>query len=110
MKNKDMNDKTIVIGRLNEDPELVNGECKFVLRNTAINSCGVQDTILINCVASHKHSENVMKYLHEGDLCCIEGNIKKYDERLGGYQNRPVNVDRLVFLTPKDKRGCIYPN
>lgn len=70
---------TIIIGRLVGDPEMEpiyhpnDTHCvHYTLANSFFDK-GKEVTQVHKIVSVGKQADNVMKWIHDGDLCCIEG-------------------------------------
>lgn len=96
--------KTIVIGRLAEDPTLTDsGFARFDLLNSTVKPGGIEDVQRYRMVAPPKQAQVCMDYLHKGDLCCIEGSLLvKKDIEPWDVQ---IVAERITFLSGLNKRS-----
>jgi single-stranded DNA-binding protein len=82
--------KTVLIGRLYENP-VCNSDCaSFEVLNTIFRD-GKEETIRHKISSYGKQAKLVMKYLNKGDLCCIEGSLG----------DSGIICERLTFLKHK---------
>ena len=97
--NKSYN-KTILIGRLKDDPIRIKHDdsSKDYLKFVILNSNSDQSVNTNNVFAFGKQADVCKKYLHKGDLCCIEGEIVKSE--LTGKQPKIV-AEKVTFLSAK---------
>lgn len=93
--------KTIIIGRLAEDPSLKalkNGDpyALFTLFNTTLDENKNEVLNTQKIVSFGKQKDLIMKHIHKGDLCCVEG-------RFAGQitERAPIVCEKLTFLTNK---------
>lgn len=82
--------KTVLIGRLAENPVYDTDCASFEVLNTLFKD-GKEDTIKHKILSYGKQAKLVMKYLNKGDLCCIEGSL----------DGNGVICERLTFLQHK---------
>lgn len=100
--------KTIIIGRLGNDPILKDGKktqsTSFMLCNSTFKD-GVEDVQWHKIVAYGKQAKLCADYLHNGDLCCIEGNLNRRSYKKDGETKYSVTIvaERITFLTSKRK-------
>lgn len=100
--------KTIIIGRLGNDPELQKGSkvdyCKFTLSNTVVKD-GVEEIQWHQIAAFGKQAKLCSDHLHKGDLVCIEGRIdrKKYEKDGETKSSVTIIAERITFLSSKRK-------
>lgn len=98
--------RTVLIGRLGEDPELrphskAEFQTEFYIgNNTIVDGKEVMDWHKI--VAFGKQAKLCSGYLHKGDLCCIEGRLD-IDTRTESYKQHIV-AERITFLSAPKKR------
>ena len=91
----------IIIGRLAEDPSLKtlkNGDsyALFTLFNTTLDENKNEVLNTQKIVSFGKQKDLIMKHIHKGDLCCVEGRIAgQITERT------PIVCEKLTFLTNK---------
>lgn len=82
--------KTILIGRLDQNP-VYNSDCaSFEVLNTLFKD-GKEDIITHKILSYGKQAKLVMKHLSKGDLCCIEGSLS----------DTGIICERLTFLQHK---------
>lgn len=101
-----IHNKTIIIGRLGEDPELKphsksEFQTEFNISNTTITDD--KEVVQWHKIAAFgKQAKLCAEYLHKGDLCCIEGrlDIDTHTEPFKRY----IIVERITFLTASKKR------
>ena len=103
--------KVILIGRLTKNPELrrTNTDIAVVQFTLAVNrnfagADGKRQADFINCVAWRNQAENLAKYMRQGSLIAVEGQIqtRTYDDQQG--QRRYVTeviCDNISFLETK---------
>lgn len=91
--------KTIIIGRLGENPKLVNKKyASFMLRTTTIDGKSGKETVMRHkIIVCEKQRDIVMSHLRKGDLCCIEGRLTQdvYEKR-----SNVICAERITFLSP----------
>ena len=102
--------KTILIGRLNDNPELKQGESvcysEFGISNTIVNEDKKVIVQKHECKAFGKRATTIVKNLCKDDLCCIEGRIDNHNNK------QTIIVEKVTFLTkPKHytELDNIYP-
>ena len=91
--------KTIIIGRLANDPELVysgNGKERscFSMINHEVHG-GKTSQSFHRIVAKGKQAKLCCDYLKKGDLCCIEGKLSTENSHV------VIIAEQVVFLSPK---------
>ena len=87
---------TIIIGRLVENPKRISGnKVTFHISNATLKD-GVEVVNFHNILTSGKQAELAMQYLHERDLCCIEGSLTKTESG-----KIAIHATRITFLSPK---------
>lgn len=98
--------KTIIIGRLGNNPKYEHSEkgdiaCFCVSNNTFRDGAEIINWHDIKAVG--KQAKLCAEYLHEGDLCCIEGTLDtKVCKKDGEMRYSQVVVaEHVTFLTPK---------
>lgn len=90
--------KTIIIGRLCEDPTKLREElCRFPIVFTE-HVCGEERTVTQQVFAYGKQAEICVKHLSKGDLCCIEGRLE-YDKNTKTVKS--IVAERITFLSTK---------
>ena len=100
--------KTIIIGRLGNDPELrTDGKadyCEFTLSNCTLKD-GVEEVPWHHLAAFGKQAKLCAEYLHKGDLVCVEGRVdrKKYEKDGETKHSVTIIAERITFLTSKRK-------
>lgn len=96
--------KTIVIGRLGNEPELqTSGKvdcCKFTLSNCTIKD-GVEEVQWHRIAAFGRTAKVCAENLRKGDLCCIEGRIdsKEYEKDGETRYSAVIIAERITFLS-----------
>ena len=104
--------KVLITGRITRDPEIRYTQSGMsslrfsvaVDRNVARDANGNRQADFINCVAFSQHADFISRYVHKGNMLCIEGRIQT-----GSYQNQQgatvyttdVVVERVENLTPR---------
>lgn len=102
--------KTIIIGRLGEKPELKkmksgNDYCRFTISN-----CTFQDGQEIvqwhSIMSVGKQARVCAEHLDKGDLCCIEGRLDRETFMKAEEEKyRPLIIaERITFLSPARKK------
>ena len=96
--------RTIIIGRLGENPKLVNKKyASFTLCNTTIDGKSGEETIMWHkIIVCEKQRDLVMSHLRKGDLCCIEGRLTQ-DVYKG---SNVICAERITFLSRAPKAVC----
>lgn len=99
--------RTIIIGRLGETPELreANRGCKancyttFRLSNTTLRD-GVEETLWHTIVCFGKQAYTCCENLSKGDVCCIEGHLDKraYEKNGEARYSRVIIAEHITFL------------
>lgn len=98
--------KTIIIGRLGNDPELHTGGkidyCKFTLSNSIIKD-GVEKVLWHHIATFDRQAQLCADNLHKGDLCCIEGRIDLEENEKDGETkySTVIIAERITFLSRK---------
>lgn len=98
--------RTIIIGRLGQDPELKQGKKAEVSQFSLCNSRlidGHEEVQWHRICAFGKQAQACQKYLHKGDLCCVEGRLDAYPYEKDGERrtSHSIVADRVVFLSSK---------
>ena len=104
--------KVLLTGRITKDPEIrytQNGMSSLrfsvaVDRNIARDANGNRQADFINCVAFSQQADFMSRYVHKGNMLCIEGRLQT-----GQYQNQQgqtvystdVVVERVENLTTR---------
>ena len=96
--------KTILIGRLREDPKINDkGICQFTVNNRKLDYDGNETEDNQSCFAKNKQSKIIMDYLSKGDLVCVEGKLH-IDKSNPEDFKRTIEAERITFLTRRRKR------
>ena len=100
--------KTILIGRLGNKPELKEVDSlvytTFKLCNTVFNN-GKEVVEWHNIKAVGKQAKICCQYLNKGDLCCIEGKMDRYSDDKKEYDS--VIAERVTFLSAIKKEQSV---
>ncbi len=104
--------KVLITGRITRDPEIRYTQSGMsslrfsvaVDRNVARDANGNRQADFINCVAFSQQADFISRYVHKGNMLCIEGRIQT-----GQYQNQQgvtvyttdVIVERVENLSPR---------
>jgi hypothetical protein len=83
--------KTILIGRINSMTRKDNGNLLLVMVRAVVDENGETSTQSSNVLLTGKSADACEQNLHDGDLCCIEGDLKD------GY----LYATKVVFLSKK---------
>ncbi len=98
--------KTIIIGRLGEDPKLKPHSKAEFQTEFYISNCTIRDGEEVvqwhKIAAFGKQAKLCADYLHKGDLCCIEGRLD-IDTRTEPYKQYIV-AERITFLSASKKK------
>ncbi|WBL31502.1 single-stranded DNA-binding protein [Candidatus Phytoplasma sacchari] len=109
-----MINKVILVGRITKEPELrfVNEDIPLVRFTLAVdrnfvNSLGNKETDFIRCVIWRKQAENLARYVSQGALLGVEGNI-----RVNSFENEnnqkqyitEISCISVYFLESKKNR------
>jgi single-strand DNA-binding protein len=100
--------KTIIIGRLGQSPELKQSGKTEYTRFSICNSTfkdGQEDVQWHRICAFGRQAQLCHEHLKKGDLCCIEGRLdSQYYEKNGEkrYQ-QSVIAEKITFLTSRRK-------
>ena len=98
--------KTIIIGRLGNDPELSKDgkKASFTLCNSTVRD-GVEDVQWHQIYAVGKQIPLVMDYLHKGDLVCIEGSLTQRKVQKDGetFYKTAIVSEHITFLTSRKR-------
>lgn len=88
--------KTIIIGRLGENPKLDNEKyASFPICNTTIDGESGRETVMWHKIICEKQRDVVMSHLHKGDLCCIEGKLTSQVYK----GSNVICAERITFLS-----------
>ncbi len=107
--------KTIIIGRLGQDPELKSNPEKIDYANFSICNATIvngNESIQWHKIrAFGKQAVLCNQYLRKGDLCCVEGRIDIQTYEKDGIQHKTHSIiaDRVVFLSPKRRDASVKP-
>jgi single stranded DNA-binding protein len=102
--------KTIVIGRLGNDPEFDNAKrmpvSRFNLCNSTINN-GHEEVAWHRIVCCGNQAVLCRDNLHKGYLCCIEGILDEKKYELNGEQKFSMCIvaERIVFLSASKREN-----
>lgn len=97
--------RTIIIGRLGEDPKLEIGDkvesCHFTISNSTFRD-GVEEVQWHDMVTFGKQARVCAEHLHKGDLCCVEGRLdsKTYTKDGEKMYKQTIIAERITFLSP----------
>lgn len=101
-----MYNKTFLVGRLGEDPELKpHSKAEFqaefyISNNTIVDGKGAANWHKI--VVFGEQARLCSDHLHKGDLCCIEGRLN-IDTRTEPFKQYIV-AERIAFLSARRKK------
>lgn len=98
--------RTVLIGRLTNDPELrANTDNKVAKFTLAVNRLK-EGTDFINCVAWNKQAELISKYFKKGSQMALEGRIQTGSYEKDGIKRytTDVVVESLTFLGNSEKK------
>lgn len=106
--------KVILTGRITKEPEIryaSNGmsNLRFSLavdRNVARDANGNRQADFIQCVAFTQQADFISRYVHKGNMLCIEGRIQTGQYTGQDGQTRyttDVIVERCENMTPRDQ-------
>lgn len=88
--------RTVIIGRLVENPKRMNdNNVVFTISNATIKD-GNEVMNFHNILTFGKQAGLAMQHLHKKDLCCIEGSLTKTES--GGVAIRAMHI---TFLSSK---------
>lgn len=95
--------KTIIIGRLGQDPVFKAGAktdtAKFTICNTVVKD-GEEEVQWHYIVSFGRQAQLVMEHLHKGDLVCIEGRL---DSKAYNGKRVAIIAERMTFLASKKR-------
>lgn len=96
--------KTILIGRLGENPKPVNEKrASFTICNTTVDGKSGKETVVwYRIIVCGKQRDIVMSNLHKGDLCCIEGRLTP---ELYEKASNVICAERITFLSNRNVEG-----
>ena len=91
--------KTIIIGRLANDPELIDSgnskeRASFSIINHEVHNCQTSQSFH-RIVAKGKKAKLCYDYLKKGDLCCIEGKLSTENSHV------VIVAEQVAFLSSK---------
>lgn len=96
--------KTIIIGRMACNPKSVHTEhgkaTHFMLGNHTVED-GVDVYTRTSIIAFGRLATTCLRHLHKGNLCCVEGQIERYEYVAEGkkFCKQTVIAERVVFLS-----------
>ncbi|MBO5752132.1 MAG: single-stranded DNA-binding protein [Proteobacteria bacterium] len=99
--------KTIIIGRLGQDPEFKTGGktdvTRFSLSNNTVHKDGTSEVQWHKICAFGKQAVICHQHLKKGDLCCIEGRLdtRSYEKDGEKRISHAVIAERITFLSTK---------
>ena len=99
--------KTILIGRLGQDPEYKQGKttpyARFQICNSSVSKDGTNDVQWHRVCAFGKQASICHDYLHKGDLCCIEGRLDAHFYEKDGIKREynSVIAEKITFLSSR---------
>lgn len=93
--NKSFNN-TIIIGRLKDDPRRITRNDKDCLKFIVCHVLSDQTVDEHDVFAFGKQADLCERYLHKGDLCCVEGSVRK-SELNGKFTD--IVSKKVTFLT-----------
>lgn len=102
--------KTIVIGRLGNDPEFDNTKkmpvSRFTLYNSTINN-GHEEIMWHRIICCGNQAVLCKDNLQKGDMCCIEGTLDEKQYELNGEQKFSMSIvaERIVFLSASKREN-----
>lgn len=108
--------KTIIIGRLGNDPELHQGPkseyARFSIADSTISKDGQETVQWHRICAFGKQAHLCHEYLHKGDLCCIEGRLdsKSYEKDGQKHASYSIIAERITFMSSKRRSNVPIPN
>ena len=108
--------KVLLTGRITKDPEIRYTQTDMsslrfsvaVDRNIARDANGNRQADFINCVAFSQQADFMSRYVHKGNMLCIEGRLQT-----GQYQNQQgqtvyttdVVADSIQFLESRTQKS-----
>lgn len=100
--------KTIIIGRLGQDPVMKTAENQNITHFTICQSFGQKDSESLQwhkVCAFGKQAQLCHDYLHKGDLCCIEGRLDSHSYIKDGEKkySQSIIAETITFLAGKRK-------
>lgn len=96
--------RTIVIGRLGNDPKFDDTKkmpiSRFSLCNSTINN-GHEEVMWHRVICCGNQAVLCRDYLHKGDMCCIEGILdeKRYESNGENKVSTFIVAERITFLS-----------
>lgn len=107
-----MINRVILVGRITKDPEqkLTTSNIPVCTFTLAVNrqytdESGERQADFIQCVVWRKQAENMVKYVHKGDMLGCDGRIqvRQYDTENGVRYVTEVVCDSVQFLESKNE-------
>jgi single-strand DNA-binding protein len=103
--------KTIIIGRLCNDPVYTEPDgqkvkvemAKMKIQNTNIDKEGNEIADYHDIVSFGNQAKLSQKYLHKGDLCCIEGRLDRQVYEKEGKVKAIIVAERITFMSSRKK-------
>lgn len=99
--------KTILIGRLGQEPTLEHSPKKgdvavFTITNNSLHN-GEEVVQFHKISAFGNQAKLCVEYLHKGDLCCIEGRLDTYTYEKDGVvcYSQSIIAEHITFLTSR---------
>lgn len=101
-----MYNRTVIIGRLNSDPEFKTRNDIEYARFGLVNlheKDGKTEEVIHRIAAFGKSAVLCKNYLHEGDLCCIEGRLDSRTYKKNGETcySQTIVAEKITFLSSK---------
>lgn len=106
-----MLNQVVLVGRLTEDPELVEAEngkkhstIVLAVQRTFKNQDGIYEADFIRCRLWNAVANSTSEYCHKGDIVGIKGRIQvsSYDDEDGNKKYMTeVIAEKVTFLTSK---------
>lgn len=94
-----------IIGRLGADPEAFSAGCKIRIATDYKGKDGAEQTEWHRITCFGKTAENVMRFLHKGGECYVEGRIQTSTYEKNGEKRYSTEIiaNRVVFLGGKSQ-------
>ena len=108
--------KTIIIGRLGQDPELKQGNkaqyTRFSVCHHSVSKEGQEEVQWHKICAFGKQASICRNYLHKGDLCCIEGHLdtRSYEKNGEKRISNTIVAEKITFLSTKRRQNTANNN
>lgn len=108
--------KTIIIGRLGQDPEFKTGGktdvTRFSLSNNTVRKDGTSEVQWHKICAFGKQALLCHQHLKKGDLCCIEGRLdtRSYEKDGEKRISNAIIAERITFLSTKRRSDAPPPS